>query len=130
MERITRVSGLFTTAFFIGLLSIVIANGELTWATGKLVLAIVLAAGFIAGVWAVVHGHFATPIEIGLTIGIVVIGIVVVGLAMVAGHDILNTFKKAFSDGSAWWLVVPIVGMVPLALISEWGRPTPEPEDD
>lgn len=122
MERIIRVSVVFTVCILIGVLSIVIANGKLTWATAGLVLVIVLGLGAVIGVWAVVHGQFPTAVEAGLTVGIVVIGITLLSLAMFAGADIRNVLKEVFDDASAWWLAVPIIGATGLSVLLERGR--------
>lgn len=119
MERITQSVIVFTVCILIGLLSIMIANGELTWTTASLVLAILLIGGFVAGVWTVVRGHFPTSVEIGLTVSIVALAVIFAVLMTIAGTDIRDALGDTFNDGSAWWPAAPLIGGVCLSVLSK-----------
>lgn len=117
MERIIRVATLFAITTLVGLMAIIIANGDLTWATAGLVLVIALALGALMGIWAVVHGSFEQAVEISLTVGIFVALIVAFAIMVVAGSDIKSAFVDMFGNGAAWWLVSPIAGTLAITLL-------------
>lgn len=117
MERIIRVGVVLTIVTLTSLLAIIIANGELSWATAGLVLLIALMVGLVLGVWAVVHNQFQRTAEILITSGIVVGFIIVVVLLLMAGSDIKEACEDMIQVGSAWWLLAPSGGT---ALISAY----------
>lgn len=117
MERIIRVATVFTITTLVGLSAIIIANGDLTWATAGLVLVIALTLGALMGIWAVVHGQFEQAVEISLTVGIFVAMIGAFAILMVAGSDIKSAFGDMFGDGAAWWLVSPLAGTVAITIM-------------
>lgn len=119
MERIIRVGVVLTIVTLTSLLAIVIANGELTWATAGLVLVIALVLGLIVGTWTVVHTQFPQAAEVGITIGIVVGVIIVFVVLLMGGTDIRQAFEDLFEDGSAWWLAAPAVGTA--AIVAYFG---------
>lgn len=119
MERITQSIIVFTVCILIGLLSIIIANGELTWTTASLALAVMLIGSFVAGVWTIVRGHFSTSVEIGLTVAIVTLAVIFTGLMTIAGTDIRDALGDTFNDGSAWWPAAPLIGALYLSVLSK-----------
>ena len=116
MERIIRVATVFAITTLVGLMSIIIANGDLTWATVGLMVIVALIIGLGFGVWTIVHHQFPTMAEIGITVGIVcgIIGVFV--LAGIAGKEIYSNLKDVVGAGSAWWLLSPIAGTVAITL--------------
>ncbi|HEY0965606.1 MAG TPA: hypothetical protein VGE13_03950 [Candidatus Saccharimonadales bacterium] len=117
MERIIRVATVFAINTIVSILAIVIANGELTWATAGLVLVVALVLGALVGIWAVVHGQFETAVEVGLTIGIFVALIAAFVIAMIAGSDIKKALGDLFEESSAWWLVSPLGGTAAIVFL-------------
>ncbi len=117
MERIFRVGAVLTITILTCLLTIIIANGELTWATAGLVLMIALIIGLAVGTWTVVHNQFPQTAEVGITIGIVVGVIVMFILLLMGGSEIKQACKDLFGDGSAWWLLAPAAGTTAIVLL-------------
>ena len=117
MERIIRVFAVFGITTLVGLMSIVIANGDLTWATAGLVAVVVLGLGFAAGVWAVVHGRFDPAVEVGLTLGILVVAGIAATILLLAGSGIKALLGDLFARGSAWWLIAPVMGTAAIVLL-------------
>lgn len=117
MERIIRILAVFGITTLVGLLSIIIADGKLTWATAGLVLLVALTFGFAAGVWAVVHGRFDSATEVGLTVGIVVVAAVAATVLLYAGSEIKALVTELFGHGAAWWLASPILGTLAITFI-------------
>lgn len=117
MERIIRVATVFAITTLIGLLSIIIANGDLTWATAGLVLVIGLALGALMGIWSVVHGQFEQIVEITLTTGIFLATIAAFAIVMVAGSAIKSAFVDMFGNGAAWWLLAPLLGTAAIVFL-------------
>jgi len=117
MERIISVATVFAITTLVGLLAIIIANGDLTWATAGLVLVIALTLGALMGIWAVVHGQFEPAVEISLTVGIFVAMIGAFAIMTVSGSDIKSAFVDMFGNGAAWWLVSPLLGTAAITLL-------------
>lgn len=124
MERIIRVATVFAITTLIGLVAIIIANGDLTWATAGLVLVIALTLGALMGIWAVVHGQFEQAVEIALTAGIFVAMISAFAIVMASGSNIKSAFVDMFGNGAAWWLVSPVVGTVVITVLFGLHRST------
>ncbi|HEY1085101.1 MAG TPA: hypothetical protein VGE34_00060 [Candidatus Saccharimonadales bacterium] len=118
MERIIRITIVFGISFLVGLLSILSANGNLTWKSAGMVGAIVLIVGFIVSVWAVVHYQFPVVVEMGI-VAMAVIGVVVM---LFAGGELRDGLKTVFDGSSSWWLAWPLVGGTLLSVLFERGR--------
>ncbi|MCB9819852.1 hypothetical protein H6796_00880 [Candidatus Nomurabacteria bacterium] len=117
MERIIRVATVLGITTLVGLMSIIIANGDLTWTTVGLVVVIALSIGFATGVWAVVHGRFEPNVEIGLTLGILVTAGIAAMILILAGSEVKALLGDLFARGSAWWLIAPVMGTAAIVLL-------------
>lgn len=117
MERIIRIGTVFVIVTLACLLAIITADGNLTWGTGGLVLLILFIIGMIVGVWTVVHGSFPTPVEIGLTVGIVILGLLIMILAAMAGAEMLAALTNLVTSATVLWLLWPVVATVALCLL-------------
>ena len=117
MERIIRIGVVFAITTLVGLLAIVIANGDLTWGTIAMVLLVTFVFGFTAGTWAVVHGQFDHGVAVGLTVGIVTAAIGAFFILLYAGHEVKQALGSVFGNGAAWWLIAPIAGTAAIVLL-------------
>lgn len=117
MERIIRIAVAFGIMTITSIVAILLASGELTWKTTGLVIFLVAIAGFIAGVWAVVHGRFDRQVEIGLTLGIATVAIIGVVILLFAGASVREGIAALFRDNSPWWLLPPAVGTVIMTFV-------------
>lgn len=117
MERIMKIGTVFIIVTLACLLAIITADGNLTWGTGGLVLLILFIIGLVVGVWTVVHGSFTTPVEIGLTIGIVILGLLILALAAMAGREMLDALEDLVTSATVLWLVWPLVATGVLSMV-------------
>lgn len=117
MERFIRVAIVFAITSLVGLLAILIANGDLTWGTVAMIVFVALVFGLIAGTWAVVHGHFDRGVEVGLTIGIVSMVVIACCIMLYAGHEVKQALASVFGNGAAWWLIAPVAGTVAITVV-------------
>lgn len=117
MERIMKIGTLFIIVTLACLMAIITADGTLSWETIGLALLIILVAAFAFAVWTVVHNTFDKLVEIGLTVGIVILGLMIFVLAAMVGAEIKDMVVDAVSGATVLWLVWPLVGTIAITLV-------------
>lgn len=126
MDRIIRIGIVFVVTTVTCLVAIVVAEGDLSWATAKLAGLTLLGVILLLGIWAVVHFNFSTLMEIGLTVAIfagLVLGAYLLPSAMGGFRDLVD---ENFASKAGWWLIAPVLGTTAIALIlnlHKRGRP-------
>jgi hypothetical protein len=122
MEHITRIGMLFGVITLTSLFAIILANGELMWATIGLMLLFVLIVALGVGLWTLIHNTFPAPVEIGLTIAIIAALIAVLMVVALAGREIFDALAGVVGNHTAWWLIAPLIGTAAIRMIFGVGR--------